>query len=289
MPALASLAPPVFVLLWSSAFVSAKFGLPDADPLTFLFIRFVLVAAAFSAIALALRAPWPATVGRAANIAVVGALVHGVYLSGVFVALSRGLPAGVASLIVGLQPILTAFLAGRLLGERVRPRQWAGLALGLAGVALVLWERATLAGIETVGVLLCVLALFCISYGTIHQKLHCADMNVITGSAIQAATACALTGLAALLLEPMRVVWSVEFSLALAWLVVGCSLGAFSLLMVMIERGAAVKVVSLFYMVPPTTAVMAWLAFDERLGAVAAVGVGVTAIGVALVVRQPRR
>jgi drug/metabolite transporter (DMT)-like permease len=282
------LAPPVFVILWSSAFVGAKFGLPDADPLSFLFIRFVFVALAFSAIALAIRAPWPGTLREAANIGIVGALVHGVYLSCVFVAISRGLPAGLAALIVGLQPILTALLAGQLLGERVRKRQWVGLILGLSGVALVLWERSDFGDLEPVGVGLCVIALIAISIGTIHQKRSCGSMNLVTGSAIQAFTACVLTGLGALLLEPMRVVWSLEFSLALAWLVVGVSLGAFSLLMVMIKQGAAVKVISMFYLVPPTTALMAWIAFGEALGLLAAFGIAVTALGVALVVRQPK-
>lgn len=280
------LVPPIFVLLWSSAFIGAKYGLPDADPITFLFLRFVLVALAFSAIAVVFKSRWPKDPKQIAHIAVFGALVQGVYLSGVFLAISKGLPAGIASLIVGLQPILTALLASQLLSERVRPLQWAGLAAGVSGVVLVLWERASLDGIQPMGVGLCLASLVCISYGTIHQKRYCGNMDLVSGSVIQAVTACILTGIAAFLLEPMRVVWSLQFSLALAWLVVGVSLGAFSLLMTMIKRGEAVKVVSLFYMVPPTTAVMAWIAFGEELGLIAYIGIAVTAVGVALVVRQ---
>ena len=263
MSVITRLVPPIFVLLWSSAFISAKYGLPDADPITFLFVRFLLVVLAFGVIAVVLRSKWPTDPRQIAHIAVFGALVQGAYLSGVFLAISKGLPAGIASLIVGLQPILTALLASQLLSERVRPRQWLGLALGVSGVVLVLWERANLNEIQPVGVALCLGSLLCISYGTIHQKRYCGNMDLVSGGLIQAVTACIVTGVAAFILEPMRVHWSLEFSLALAWLVVGVSLGAFSLLITMIKRGEAVKVISLFYMVPPVTAVMAWMAFGE--------------------------
>ena len=285
---IAVLAPPLFVLLWSSAIVSAKYGLPDADPLTFLFIRFVLVALAFAALALVFRAAWPSSWRQVLDIAVVGALVHGVYLSGVFIAISIGLPAAVASLIVGLQPILTALLAGRMLGEAVFTRQWIGLGLGLTGVGLVLWERLTLEGLSTIGVAFCVLSLICIAIGTLYQKRYAADMPLLAGSVIQAATACILTGIGAVLFEPMRVDWTSEFILSLGWLVIGVSLGAFSLLMVMIKQGAAVKVASLFYLVPPTTAVMAWLGFNEQFGLLAVLGIAIAAVGIALVVRPPK-
>ena len=288
MSVITRLVPPIFVLLWSSAFISAKYGLPDADPITFLFVRFLLVVLAFGVIAVVLRSKWPTDPRQIAHIAVFGALVQGAYLSGVFLAISKGLPAGIASLIVGLQPILTALLASQLLSERVRPRQWLGLALGVSGVVLVLWERANLNEIQPVGVVLCLGSLLCISYGTIHQKRYCWNMDLVSGGLIQAVTACIVTGVAAFILEPMRVHWSLEFSLALAWLVVGVSLGAFSLLITMIKRGEAVKVISLFYMVPPVTAVMAWMAFGEELGLIAYAGIVVTTIGVALVVRQQK-
>lgn len=288
MSVITRLVPPIFVLLWSSAFISAKYGLPDADPITFLFVRFLLVVLAFGVIAVVLRSKWPTDPRQIAHIAVFGALVQGAYLSGVFLAISKGLPAGIASLIVGLQPILTALLASQLLSERVRPRQWLGLALGVSGVVLVLWERANLNEIQPVGVVLCLGSLLCISYGTIHQKRYCGNMDLVSGGLIQAVTACIVTGVAAFILEPMRVHWSLEFSLALAWLVVGVSLGAFSLLITMIKRGEAVKVISLFYMVPPVTAVMAWMAFGEELGLIAYAGIVVTTIGVALVVRQQK-
>lgn len=289
MAALSYLAPPIFVLLWSSAFVGAKFGLPHAEPMTFLAIRFALVTLIFVTVARALSAPWPTSWRQTGHIAVVGALVQGLYLGGVFVAIHRGVPAGLASLIVGLQPILTALLAGRLLGERTSGRQWAGLGLGLAGVAMVLGERMEATPVDPVGLFTCTAALIAISFGTLRQKRFASTMNVATGSAVQNLTAACLTFLGALAFEGMHVDWVPAFTLSLAWLSVVVSIGAFSLLMVMIRLGEAVKVVSLFYMVPPTTAVLAWLAFDERIGPIGAAGIAVTAIGVALVVRSAKR
>ncbi|SDG39841.1 MULTISPECIES: DMT family transporter [Thalassobaculum] len=283
--ALPYLAPPLFVLLWSSAFVGAKFGLPHAEPMTFLAIRFALVTLLFVLIARALSAPWPSSWRQAGHIAVVGALVQGVYLGGVFVAIHRGVPAGLASLIVGLQPILTAVLAGRLLGERTSARQWGGLVLGLAGVAMVLGERMEAAHVDEIGLMTCIAGLVAISFGTLHQKRYASSMHVASGSAIQNLTAAVLTVLGALAFEGLHVEWVPAFTLSLTWLTVVVSIGAFSLLMMMIRLGEAVKVVSLFYMVPPTTALLAWLAFDERIGIVGAAGIAVTAFGVAMVVR----
>ncbi|MEQ8586257.1 MAG: EamA family transporter [Thalassobaculaceae bacterium] len=288
MPILPYLAPPVFVLLWSSAFVGAKFGLPHAEPLTFLAIRFALVTVLFVTIARALSAPWPTDWRQTGHIAVVGALVQGLYLGGVFVAIDRGVPAGLAALIVGLQPILTALLAGRLLGERTSARQWLGLVLGLTGVALVLGERMEATAVDRIGLATCVTALIAMSLGTLHQKRFASTMNVATGSAVQNMTAAALTGLGALMLEDFEVEWVPAFTLSLAWLTVVVSIGAFSLLMVMIRLGEAVRVVSLFYLVPPTTALLAWIAFDERIGPLGAGGIAVTALGVALVVRRAK-
>lgn len=282
-------APPVFVLLWSSAFVGAKFGLPHAEPLSFLAIRFALVTVLFVAIARALSAPWPADWRQAGHIALVGALVQGVYLGGVFVAIDRGVPAGLAALIVGLQPILTALLAGRLLGERTSAGQWGGLVLGLTGVAMVLGERMEATVVDKLGIASCVIGLIAMSLGTLHQKRFASTMNVATGSAVQNLTAAILTGLGALMLENFEVEWVPAFTLSLAWLTVVVSIGAFSLLMVMIRLGEAVRVVSLFYLVPPTTALLAWIVFDERIGLLGACGIAVTALGVALVVRRNKK
>jgi drug/metabolite transporter (DMT)-like permease len=279
------LTPGVFVLLWSTGFIGAKFGLPYAEPLTFLLIRLSLVAAILTLVALAMRAPWPRRWADAGHIMVAGLLVHGVYLGGVFTGISHGLPAGVAALIVGLQPLLTAAASGHVLGERVSRRQWMGLALGLGGVLLVVWENLSLRAEYLTGIALCISALVGITVGTLYQKRFCGGMDLRSGTAIQYAASS--LGLLAFAwpLETMQVRWTGEFLFALAWLGLVLSVGAVFLLYVLIRRGVAAQVASLFYLVPPATAVIAYLMFDERLGLLALIGMAVTAMGVALVNR----
>jgi drug/metabolite transporter (DMT)-like permease len=221
--------------------------------------------------------------------AVAGLLVHGVYLGGVFVGISLGVEAGVSALIVGLQPLLTAAFAGVFLGERVTPRQWAGLALGLLGVALVLARKLGQGPGDALGGLACIAALFGITAGTLYQKRHCAGMDLRTGSVVQFTAAGLATAPLALLFEGMRVAWSGEFVFALLWLVCVLSIGAVSLLYVLIHRGAAAQVASLFFLVPPCTALIAWPLFGERLGPAALIGIALTAAGVALATRRAGR
>jgi len=279
--------PAVFVLLWSSGFIGAKFGLPYAEPLTFLLWRFALVTLLLLALALALRAPWPRTAGEAAHIAVAGLLVHAAYLGGVFGAIAQGVSAGEMALIAGLQPVLTAAAAGPLFGERVNARQWTGLVLGLAGVALVVQHRLALAA-PFAGYALAALAVAGITTGTLYQKRWCAHMDLRSGGVIQFAASSAAMALLAPLLETMKIRWTGEFVFALAWLVVVLSLGAITLLYLLIRRGEAARVTSMFYLVPPVTAVMAWLMFDEQLTAPGLAGMALTVAGVALVVHRPR-
>jgi drug/metabolite transporter (DMT)-like permease len=282
------LTPAVFVLLWSTGFIGAKFGLPYAEPLTFLTIRLSLVAGILAVAALAMRAPWPRRWADVGHITVAGLLVHGVYLGGVFTGIAHGLPAGVAALIVGLQPLLTAAASGRVFGERVSSRQWAGLTLGLCGVLLVVWENLSLQAGYLTGIALCIAALVGITVGTLYQKRFCSGMDLRSGTAIQyAATSAGLLAFA-WPLETMQVQWTGEFLFALAWLGLVLSVGAVFLLYVLIRRGAAAQVASLFYLVPPATAIIAYLMFDERLGVLALAGMVVTATGVALVNRKPQ-
>ncbi len=291
--ALASkLAPAVFVCLWATGFIGAKLGLPHAEPLTFLALRFALVVAIMVPAALLLGATWP-TPRTAGHVAVVGLLIHGVYLGGVFVAISLGMSAGLSALIVSLQPLLTAAVVGPLLGERVTRRQLAGLVLGLAGVALVLSGKLAPAGAGTLfagfglDAVVCVLAaLLAITCGVVYQKRFCADVDLRAGAAIQYAAAGAATALLALLFERNEVVWDPEFLFALGWLVLVLSVGAVTLLMVLIRLGEAARVASLFYLVPPVTALVAFFLFDERLTPVALAGMGVAVLGVALVVTE---
>ena len=279
-------APALFVLLWSTGFIGARLGLPHAEPFTFLLLRYALAAALLVLVALASRAPWPRRAAEIAHFAVAGLLVHGVYLGGVFLGISMGVEAGVSALIVGVQPLLTAALAGALLGERVAARQWLGLALGLGGVALVLAGKLGHGPGSLLGSLACVAALVGITSGTLYQKRFCASMDLRSGGAIQFVAAAIATAPLAFWLEERDVQWEGELVFALLWLVLVLSLGAVSLLYVLIRRGAASKVASLFFLVPPCTALIAWPLFGETLGASALAGMALTAVGVALASRS---
>ncbi|MCW5731378.1 MAG: DMT family transporter [Alphaproteobacteria bacterium] len=275
--------PGLFVVLWSTGFIGAKLGLPYAEPMTFLALRFAIVAALLLALCWIARAPWPASRMEVLHIAIAGLLLHGVYLGGVFASIFHGVQAGVSALIVGIQPLLTAAVAGRLLGERVSALQWLGLVLGLCGVALVVGEKLA-AGLGTpFAMSLSVLALLGITAGTIYQKKFCGGMDLRSGNVIQFAAASLATFLLALAFETRAIVWSGEFIFAMAWLCLVLSLGAITLLYILIRRGAAARVSSLFYMVPPCTALVAYFLFDERLSYLALVGMGLAAVGVALV------
>jgi drug/metabolite transporter (DMT)-like permease len=284
--------PALFVFLWSTGFIGAKLGLPYAGPLTFLALRFALAAALLLLLALATRAPWPGQGVELVNYAVAGLLVHGLYLGGVYVGISLGVEAGVSALIVSLQPLLVAIFAGLVLGERVARHQWLGLALGLAGVVLILARKLGHGLGDALGILACLVALLGITMGTIYQKRHCAGMDLRTGNVIQFAAAALGTGLVALLVEDNHVTWSGEFVFALLWLVLVLSLGAISLFYVLIRRGTASRVASLFFLVPPCTALLAWPLFGETLGPLALLGMALTVAGVALASRPapaPRR
>lgn len=281
--------PGVFVVLWSTGFIGAKFGLPYAEPFTFLSLRILLVIALLAGVAVVMRAPWPNDRRMIGHLAVSGLLVHAVYLGGVFAAIQAGLPSGLTALLVGLQPLLTAVVAGRLLGEQVTRRQWVGLALGLAGVAMVLSTRLTALDFSALpwrGLGFALAALLGMTAGTLYQKRFCTGMDLRTGSVVQYLAAAAILLPAAVLTETMRVEWTGSFIFALGWLVLVLSVGAISLLMTLIRVGEAARVASLFYLVPPVTALMAWALFDERLGLVGLAGMVLAAGGVALVVSR---
>ena len=280
---LAALYPLLFVALWSTGFIGAKFGLPYVEPLTFLTVRYAAVLVLMGLVVWHTRASWPATLRECGHIAVTGVLVHAVYLGGVFIAIGHGLPAGVAAIVVGLQPLLTALGAGWLLREKVRATQWAGLAAGFAGVALVVAHKvAAGAGLTTLWTLLfpVAVALLAITAGTLYQKRYCPSFDLRTGSLIQFIPSLVLTGLAAAATETMHIEWTGSFVFALAWLVLVLSLGAVTLLNVLIRSGSAVNVASLFYLVPPCTALVAWALFGETLTGLALAGMGLTVFGV---------
>lgn len=275
--------PFLFVLLWSTGFIGAKFGLPYAEPITFLCVRYLLVIAVMGGVALATRAPWPHAPRQWLHIGVTGLLVHATYLGGVFMAISHGLPAGIASLVVGLQPLLTALGAGALLGEKVLPRQWAGLVLGFGGVGLVVSHKVAAAASapELSAMLTPVLvALVGITAGTLYQKRFCPAFDLRTGSVIQFVPCLIVSALLASQTETMLITWSGQFVFALGWLVLVLSVGAISLLNLLIRSGSAVNVASLFYLTPPTTALIAWGVFGETLTGLALAGMAITVFGV---------
>jgi drug/metabolite transporter (DMT)-like permease len=274
-------APLLFVLLWSTGFIGAKLGLPHAEPLSFLLIRYLLVLSLMTLVALLMRAPWPRDARQWLHIGVSGLLLHGVYLGGVFMAIAKGLPAGVTSLVVGVQPLLTAVGAGWLLNEAVLARQWFGLVLGFVGVTLVVSGKLGSGfGLEALWPALA--ALVGITAGTLYQKRFCHSFDWRTGAIAQFLPTAIATAVVVGLTESFRVEWVPEFIFALAWLVLVLSLGAISLLNMLIRRGSAVNLASLFYLVPPGTALLAWLLFDERLAGMALVGMALAVWGVYL-------
>ncbi|NML25021.1 DMT family transporter [Zoogloea sp. G-4-1-14] len=282
-PLATRLYPLLFVLLWSTGFIGAKYGLPYAEPLSFLCARYVLVIALMGVLALATRAPWPKDPRQWLHIALSGVLVHAIYLGGVFTAIRHGLPAGITALVVGLQPLLTALGAGAVLGERVLPRQWIGLVAGFTGVGLVVAHKVAAAtALPELGAMLmpAVVALLGITIGTLYQKRFCPGFDLRTGSVIQFLPTLALSALVASQTESMVIDWSGQFVFALLWLVLVLSVGAVSLLNLLIRSGSAVNVASLFYLTPPTTALIAWAAFGETLTGLALAGMGLSVFGV---------
>jgi drug/metabolite transporter (DMT)-like permease len=280
--------PALFVLLWSTGFVGAKYGLPYAPPFLFLAVRLAIAAVLLTVLARAIGGARMASRQQYGRAAVVGLLLHAGYLGGTFFGISRGVPAGVAAVIVSLQPVLTAVPAARMLGERPSVRQWLGLALGLAGVALVvgpgLVESGSAESLPLSGLVACTVALVSGTLGTVYQKRHGDGIPLVWGTAVQyAAATVALLALAAAT-EPLSIDWTAHFVGALVWLVLVLSLGAVLLLLLLLRRGTAAGVSSLYYLVPPATAVEAWFLFGERVTSLSLIGIGVTAVGVALVV-----
>ncbi|WP_334154557.1 DMT family transporter [Tepidimonas sp.] len=279
--------PAVFVLIWSTGFIVARFGMPHAPPMTFLAWRYALSIACFGVwIALA-RVAWPRTPAQWGHLAVTGVLMHAGYLGGVWAAVKAGMGAGLSALIVGLQPVLTAVWLSAT-GGRVTARQWLGLTLGLAGLVLVVGHKFGHGGpgdsATPVNLAFAAAALLSITAGTLYQKRFLAPCDVRTANTVQLAAALLVTlPLAWLEREPMR--WNLESAGAMAWSVLGLTLGGSSLLYLLIQRGAAASVASLMYLVPPCTALIAWVLFGEPITATTLTGTALTALGVALVVR----
>lgn len=278
--------PVVFVLIWSTGFIVARYAMPHAPPMKFLAIRYLLSLLCFALWAVLARVQLPKGRAQWVHLAVTGVLIHAGYLGGVWAAVKLGMGAGLVALLVGLQPVLTAiWVSGS--GGKVSQRQWLGLAMGFVGLAMVVWQKLGLGEISPTNLALACLALACITVGTLYQKRHVAPCDVRTANLVQLAAALVVT-LPLALIEPEAMHWHPELIGAMAWSVLALTLGGSSLLYMLIQRGAATTVTSLLYLVPPCTAMLAWLLFGEIMNAVAIAGMVLTAAGVSLVIRSGR-
>ena len=278
-------APALFVLLWSTGFIGARYGLPYIEPLTFLAARMAFAVVIMAGIALAGGARWP-DANEVGHSLVAGSLVHGLCLGGVFTAISQGVPAGISALVLGLQPIMTSTLANRFTGENVTRLQWVGLALGLVGVLLVLHDRNIMLAGSVLGWVASFSSLIGITLGTLYQKRYCGDIDWRTGNLIQYAGAGVLFTLGAFAFETREIHWTGELIFAMAWLVLVLSVAAVGLMYWLIRRSPATGFASLFYLVPVVTAFFAFILFDERLDPISLLGMVICAGGVALVNRS---
>ncbi len=279
--------PAMFVLIWSTGFIVARYGMPHAPPLGFLTLRYALSLAAFVVWVALARATWPKNLQQWGHLAVAGVLMHAGYLGGVWAAVKAGIGAGTVALIVGLQPVLTALWLSLAHGaQSVARRQWLGLLLGFAGLVLVVGHKLGVGEVSPLNLGFSVLALLSITIGTLYQKRFVKACDVRTANAVQLAAALVVT-LPLALFESSAWDWHPELIGAMAWSVLVLTLGGSSMLYLLIQRGAAAKVTSLFYLVPPCTALMAWLLFNEPLSAQVLAGIALTAVGVAVVVRAP--
>jgi drug/metabolite transporter (DMT)-like permease len=284
----AMVAPWIFVLLWSTGFIGARFGLPYIEPFTFLAIRFVIVVGLILLLIAVLRAPWPRERAQIGHSFVVGLLLHGGYLGGVFFAIDRGMSSSLSALIVSMQPILTAVVSQLVLGERVTPRQWLGLLCGFVGVGLVVGEKLFAAGsvpeVTAVTLSAALIALFGTTAGTLYQKRFGAGIPLVSGTGVQYVAAAVLMSILSFSFETRQIEWTPQLFFAMAWLVLMLSLGAIMLLMFLIRLNSSARTASLFYLVPPATALEAYLLFGERFGPLALIGMLLASLGVALVV-----
>jgi drug/metabolite transporter (DMT)-like permease len=288
-PLLVRTAPAIFLLFWSGGFAAGKIGVAYTGPLTFLAVRYALVLLILLPALLVLRPPLPQTPAAWVHLAVVGFLIQGVYFALGYVALASNVTSGAVALIVSLQPILVALLAPWMARERVPGWRWTGLALGLAGAALVIVARSSVAAMSVVGVLAAVGALGGMTAGTLYEKRFGVSQHPVTANTVQYLAGFGLTLPLALLLEERTVNWSLPFALSLLYLIVCNSLIALTLLLWMIRKGEVSRVSALFFLVPPMAALIGWVLLREEMPPLAWVGLGLAAAGVALATRAERR
>ena len=290
IPTIGQFAPVLFVLMWSTGFVGARMGAPYSEPMTFLALRFAMVLVILVPISVLLRARWPSP-RDAMHAFVSGLLIHGIYLACIFWAIDDGMPAGLAALIIGLQPVLTAFFARMVLKEAITRNHLLGFLLGLIGITLVLLPRLQggAFSVEPVQILATLISVLAISFGTIYQKRFAANLDMRTATVWQYLAAGLMCALLSFATETQTIVWSGEFIFALGWLVLVLSIGAIFLLLWLIEQGAVSNIAALFYMIPAVTAVISYFLFEEPITMIQIVGIVITATGVILASRKTRK
>ena len=276
----------LFIFLWASGFVAAKYGLPYAEPFTLMAARFVVGALILVPACFVLKASWPKTMAETGHILIAGFGVQTVYLIGVYYGIWFGISTGVTALVVGLQPLLTGVLAGFVLRETVTPRNWIGLVLGFIGLGLVVWDRVLAPTDALWGLAMLLLGLAGITLGTLYQKKFCGPFDVRAGVALQNVMSCIVMLILAVMFESMIIDWTGEFVFAVLWSAIGLSVFAICLYYWLVQRGAAARITSLIYLSPPTTAIMGWAMFGEILSWQAIAGMVVAMTGVALAVRN---
>jgi len=282
-----TLVPALFVVLWATGYIGARLGAPYAEPYTFLSYRFSIAFVLMLAFAYFTRAKWPETFRQAGHSFIAGVLIHGIYLGGVFHAIDLGMPTGLSAIIIGLQPILTAIASAPLFGERVTQKQWLGIGFGFIGLIIIVNAKTVSVdpqarSQELLQYGLCILALIAITVGSFYQKAYCATTDLRTGNVFQLLGATTYVLIMASIFEDGRIEWTGEFIFALGWLILVMSLGAFSMLMIMIRLGAITKVTSLLFLVPPITAVMGYVLFDELMTNFQIFGMALAVVGVGL-------
>jgi drug/metabolite transporter (DMT)-like permease len=282
------LAPATFLLLWSAGFAFVALGLPDSEPITFLALRYAIVVAVLLAAFAALRPPLPQSRRDWLDLIVVGLLLQAAYFTLLYLALDLESSAGTVALIVSLQPILVGLLAPRVAGERMTKVRWAGLALGLAGAAVVIGSRSGVGGSSTTGLLCALAAMVALTAGTLYERRHGSEHHPVTANTVQFSVALAVTLPPALLVEGFPVHWTGDLAISLAYLVFANSLVSITLLLAMLRRNEASRVSALFFLVPPLAALIAWGLLGESLPAGAWAGMGVAAAGVAIATRSGR-
>ncbi len=277
------LAPALFVFLWSTGYVGGRFAIPYADPLTFTSIRFAIVITLLAVIVLIGRRQMPRSINMWGHLAISGILIHAGFVGGVFIAIDLGVNISIAALIAGTQPLLTAIVVIPLLGETLTGRQWAGFVVGFLGLVMVVLKTIEIGALPLAGLAGCVVGLCGITFGSLYQKRYVVGIDLLAGSIIQFSAALIPCVLWAFIVETRHIEWNNQVILTLLWMCFGLSIGAITILLFLIREGAASRVSSLFYLVPPVTAVQGYWLFGERLSVLQIVGMGMAALGVALI------